>query len=102
MASVRGTTAVGTAYTTSETDIFSFQCNRNIRSGVFFSIYPTTAGTAKVYYKDPGGTFREHTSISCAANDLTWIHFPYPISETKMTYQATATGGTLNAEGRGY
>ena len=103
MAQVRGTTEAGKAYTTDETDILFFQCPHNVRTGVVFFIYASTAGTAKVYYKDPGGTYRlAQTGTAVAANDLTTIRFPFPISETKLTYEGTSAGGTVNAEGRGF
>ena len=103
MAQVRGTTVSGKAYTTDETDILSFQCSHNIRTGTVFFIFASTAGTAKIYYKDPGGTYRQaQDAITGAANDLTTIRFPFPISETKLTYEGTSAGGTINAEGRGF
>lgn len=103
MAQVRGTTVSGKAYTTDETDILSFQCSHNIRTGTVFFIFASTAGTAKIYYKDPGGTYRQaQDAITVAANDLTTIRFPFPISETKLTYEGTSAGGTINAEGRGF
>lgn len=103
MAQVRGTTEAGKAYTTDETDILFFQCPHNVRTGVVFFIFASTAGTAKVYYKDPGGTYRQaQDAVTVAANDLTTIRFPFPISETKLTYEGTSSGGTVNAEGRGF
>ena len=103
MAQVRGTTESGKSYTTDETDILSFQCSHNIRTGVVFFIYPSTVGTAKVYYKDPSGTYRlAQDGTACAANDLTTVRFPYPISECKLTYEGTSSGGTVNAEGRAF
>ena len=103
MAQVRGTTVSGFTYTTDETDILSFQCSHNIRTGTVFFIWATTVGTAKVYYKDPAGTFRlAQEGVAVAANDLTTVRFPYPISECKLTYEGTSSGGTVNAEGRGF
>jgi len=103
MAQVRGTTVSGSAYTTDETDVLTFQCPHSVRSATVFFIFATTAGTAKIYYKDPSGAYRlaqEGTAV--AANDLTTIRFPYPISEGKVTYEGTSSGGTVNAEARGF
>ena len=102
MAGQRGTTASGTAYTTSATDILQGSCPRSARRGIVFYVFATTAGPAKVHYKDPSGTFRELESQSVGANDLTAIAFGFPITEFKLTYQGTSSGGTVNAEGRGF
>ena len=102
MAAQRGTTASGKAYTTSATDILEGVCPRTARRGVVFYVYASTAGTAKIHYKDPSGTFRELESQSVSANDLTAIAFGFPISEFKLTYEGTSSGGTVNAEGRGF
>ncbi len=102
MAGQRGSTVSGKAYTTSNTDILEFGAPRFVRTGVVFYIYASTVGTAIVHYKDPSGTFREMQSTACAANDLTTIVFDFPISELKLTYKGTSSGGTVNAEGRGF
>ena len=103
MAQVRGTTVSGKAYTTDETDILSFECSHRTKEAVVFFIYASTVGTAKVYYKDPGGTYRlAQAGTAVAANDLTTIRFPYPISVCKLTYEGTSAGGTIEAEGRSY
>ena len=102
MAQTRGTTVSAKAYTTSDTDILSFQASHRIKQGTVFYIYPSTVGTAKVHYKDPSGTYREMQSTSCAANDLTVISFDFPISDCKLTYVGTSAGGTVNAEGRSF
>jgi|TARA_Y100000114_G_C11648970_1_gene273168 hypothetical protein len=99
---VRGVTVSGKAYTTSQTDILEGQCPHTAKRGAVFFVFATTAGTAKVHYKDPGGTFRELESQAVAANDLTAIAFGFPISEFKLTYVGTSSGGTINAEGRGF
>ena len=102
MAGQRGSTVSAKAYTTSDTDILEFGSPRWVRQGVVFYVYPSTVGTAKIHYKDPSGTYREAQTTACAANDLTIISFPFPISECKLTYVGTSAGGTINAEGRGY
>lgn len=102
MAQVRGTTVSAKTYTTGETDVLSFGCSHNIRSGTVFYLYATTAGSAKVYYKDPSGSYRLLSTTSTSATDLTVISFTFPISECKLTYTGTSSGGTINAEGRGY
>ncbi len=99
---VRGTTVSGKAYTTSDTDILEGQCPHTAKRGTVFYIFATTAGTAKVHYEDPSGTFRELQSTSVSANDLTTVSFPFPISKFKLTYVGTSSGGTINAEGRGH
>ena len=55
----RGTTVSGKAYTTSQTDILEGQCPHTAKRGTVFYIFATTAGTAKVHYEDPSGTYRE-------------------------------------------
>ena len=102
MAQTRGTTVSAKAYTTSDTDILSFQASHNIKQGTVFYIFASTVGTAKVHYKDPSGTYREAQSTAVAANDLTIISFPFPISDCKLTYVGTSAGGTVNAEGRSF
>ena len=102
MAQTRGTTVSAKSYSTSDTDILSFQASHNIKQGTVFYIFPSTVGTAKVHYKDPSGTFRELQSTACAANDLTVISFSFPISDCKLTYVGTSAGGTVNAEGRSF
>ena len=102
MAGQRGSTVSGEAYTTSDTDILEFGSPRFVKQGVVFYVYASTAGTAKIHYKDPSGTFRELKSEACAANDLTTIAFGFPITECKLTYVGTSSGGTVNAEGRGF
>ena len=102
MATLRGTTVSGKAYTTSDTDILEVGAPRFVKRGIVFYVYPSTVGTAKIHYKDPSGTFREMQSTACAANDLTTIVFDFPISEVKLTYVGTSSGGTVNAEGRGF
>ena len=102
MATLRGTTVSGKSYTTSDTDILEFGAPRFTKKGVVFFIYPSTVGTAKVHYKDPSDTWRLLQSTACAANDLTAITFDFPISECKLTYIGTSSGGTINAEGRGH
>ena len=98
----RGTTVSGKAYTTSQTDILEGTSPRTTRRGCGFYVFATTAGTAKVHYKDPSGTFREMKSEAVAANDLLTIAFGFPISEFKLTYVGTSSGGTVNAEGRAF
>ena len=98
----RGVTVSGKAYTTSDTDILEGQCPHTAKRGCVFYIFASTAGTAKIHYKDPSGTFREMRSEAVAANDLATIAFGFPISEFKLTYAGTSSGGTVNAEGRGH
>ena len=99
---VRGTTVSGKAYTTDETDILEGQCPHTSKNGTVFYVYASTAGTAKVYYEDPSGAYRELKSESISATDLTAIAFGFPVSKFKLTYEGTSSGGTVNAEGRGY
>ncbi len=99
---VRGTTVSAKAYTTDETDILEVQCPHTSKRGVFFTVYPSTVGTARVYYKDPGGTYRLFRTEAASADDLLTIAIAYPLSEMKLTYEGTSSGGTVNAEGRGH
>ena len=100
--SSRGTLATAKAYTTDETTIMSFVCSHTCKRGVVFYLYATTAGSAKIYYIDQSDNERLMSTTSVSATDLTVVSFDFPISKVKLTYEGTASGGTIEAEGRGH
>ena len=98
----RGSYEAAKAYTTSITTIIDTTCPHTCKRGLVAFIYPSTVGTATFSYVDPAGNARVMQTTACAANDLTTVTFDFPISQVRLSYTGTSSGGNVSAEVRGH
>ena len=98
----RGSFEAAKSYTTSITTIIETVMPHTCKRGLVAFLYPSTVGTATFSYIDPAGNARTAQTTSCAANDLTIVTFDFPISQVRLSYTGTSSGGNISAELRGH
>lgn len=103
MARFGGKTATHTITATTEVDLLTgIFSSRHLNRGLTVFVRSTQAGTAKVYYVDPGGTSVEMEAKIMAAEDMHVFDYDHAMPEAKVTFTASSASGTVVVEALHY